>query len=614
MFGWTACGPEDEKPSVTCKHREMHPFRWVYAVSAVLVWCRCGGGSRVLMVTMGGTKSHKIPFLELARGLISRGHNVTFLNAFPPDAEEAGLEEITPLNFVFYVRNYTNWDLLGVRMSGREAVPPADVLRYAYHSCDTVLSDPETRQLMNSGRSFDLAILDGAYPECALGLAFHFRAPFMYLNSVAFYMGSVSYGGSPAPFSVTPFFARPFTDDMGFIDRVRNTVYLTGTEIVHSVFISWYLEAMMKNYFGASMPRVFDMAKNVSFILQNGHATVTYPRPYLPNVAEIACIHCRPTKPLPKELEQFVSGSEMGFIYVSMGSSVLTAKMPEVLRMTFLRAFALLPYRVIWKWETPENSVLDLPSNVLLSRWLPQQDILGHNKIRAFVTHGGLLSMFETVYHGVPVVTMPVFCDHDANSAKAVLDGYALMLQLEDLTTEKLVWAINEVIHDPKYREGVRKRSRLLRDQPEHPLNRAIYWTEYVLRHKGAYHLQSPAKEHSVLQYYLIDVIIFCFIAGYICVKLFIKLNSVAIRLLIRFVPNPQSLPEEELTRRKTKLKSEGSGVSGNAGVDFRNGLVASNGDCVAMSANGMKMVNAVRTATSPLKLIQGQAKTLKLH
>lgn len=76
--------------------------------------------------------------------------------------------------------------------------------------------------------------------------------------------------------------------------------------------------------------------------------------------------------------------------------------------------------------------------------------LAGHHKIRAFVTHGGLLSMFETVYHAVPVVTMPVFCDHDANSAKAVLDGYALKLELQELTTEKLVWAINEVIHDPR--------------------------------------------------------------------------------------------------------------------------------------------------------------------
>jgi glucuronosyltransferase len=58
--------------------------------------------------------------------------------------------------------------------------------------------------------------------------------------------------------------------------------------------------------------------------------------------------------------------------------------------------------------------------------------------------------MFETVYHAVPVVTMPVFGDHHANSAKAVLDGYAQKLELQELTAEKLVWAINEVIHDPR--------------------------------------------------------------------------------------------------------------------------------------------------------------------
>jgi hypothetical protein len=114
-------------------HTNSSALRWVYAAVMVLTCCQYGGGSRVLMATLGGTKSHKIPFLELARGLIARGHNVTFLNAFPPDSEVAGLEEITPLNFVFYVRNYTNWDLLGARMSGNEAVPLTDALSYAYH-------------------------------------------------------------------------------------------------------------------------------------------------------------------------------------------------------------------------------------------------------------------------------------------------------------------------------------------------------------------------------------------------------------------------------------------------------------------------------------------------
>jgi UDP:flavonoid glycosyltransferase YjiC (YdhE family) len=80
----------------------------------------------------------------------------------------------------------------------------------------------------------------------------------------------------------------------------------------------------------------------------------------------------------------------------------------------------------------------------------PDVSSAGHHKLRAFVTHGGLLSMFETVYHAVPVVTMPVFCDHDSNSAKAVIDGYALKLELQDLTADKLVWAINRVIQDSR--------------------------------------------------------------------------------------------------------------------------------------------------------------------
>lgn len=74
----------------------------------------------------------------------------------------------------------------------------------------------------------------------------------------------------------------------------------------------------------------------------------------------------------------------------------------------------------------------------------------GHPKIVAFLTHGGLLSMFETVYHGVPVVTLPVFCDHDANSAKAQDDGYAIKLELQTLTADELLASLKAVIHDPK--------------------------------------------------------------------------------------------------------------------------------------------------------------------
>ncbi|XP_053608926.1 UDP-glucosyltransferase 2 [Plodia interpunctella] len=477
--------------------------RWPILCLPVLLAAACG--SDILMVTMGGTKSHKMPFWELSRGLIRRGHNITLISAFPPDFHIQGLEEIAPEGLVSYVRGYMTFDLVGARMRGEEPLPVMDILRYGYEACDAFLGDYEMRSFLSSGRTFDLMILDGSYPECALGLVHRLKLPFMYINTVGFYAMPFSGSGSPAPYSVTPFFGKAYTDNMGIIDRALNAGWHIGTKLLHSVSIG-ILHSVLKRHLGPQTPHSYDMAKNVSFILQNGHFSVSYPRPYLPNVAEVACIHCKEAKRLDPEIEEWISGAgDAGFVYVSMGSSVKTTKMPLSAHRMIVSALGRLPHRVLWKQDAEQN-MTDIPSNVRLYKWLPQQDLLGHPKIKAFVTHGGLLSMYETVYHGVPIVTIPVFCDHDSNAAKAELDGYAKKLDLQHLTSDKLYRAIKEVINEPKYRKEVKYRQILLRDQKETPLERAVYWTEYVIRHKGAYHLQSPAKDLNFFQYYMLDV------------------------------------------------------------------------------------------------------------
>lgn len=80
---------------------------------------------------MGGTKSHKLPFLELGRGLRTKTHNVTLLSAFPGD-HDSPVEEISPLGFVLYVRNFTNWDILGPRIRGKDPVPLLQIFQYGY--------------------------------------------------------------------------------------------------------------------------------------------------------------------------------------------------------------------------------------------------------------------------------------------------------------------------------------------------------------------------------------------------------------------------------------------------------------------------------------------------
>lgn len=60
------------------------------------------------------------------------------------------------------------------------------------------------------------------------------------------------------------------------------------------------LQIVVRKNLGSDVPHISELSNNVSFLLQVSHFSITYPRPLMPNVAEIACIQCRPAKPLPK--------------------------------------------------------------------------------------------------------------------------------------------------------------------------------------------------------------------------------------------------------------------------------------------------------------------------
>lgn len=60
--------------------------------------------------------------------------------------------------------------------------------------------------------------------------------------------------------------------------------------------------------------------------------------------------------------------------------------------------------------------------NVRIQPWLPQQDLLGHPGVKAFLTHGGIHSMYEGIYHAVPMVLMPLAADQFDNARWASVD------------------------------------------------------------------------------------------------------------------------------------------------------------------------------------------------
>ena len=78
--------------------------------------------------------------------------------------------------------------------------------------------------------------------------------------------------------------------------------------------------------------------------------------------------------------------------------------------------------------------------------WLPQNDILGHSKVKLFFGHGGINGLLESIYHGVPLVIAPFFGDqpHNANTAKHI--GIAEKVDLKSITADELVQVMRTVM------------------------------------------------------------------------------------------------------------------------------------------------------------------------
>ncbi|XP_062391152.1 UDP-glucuronosyltransferase 1-6-like [Sardina pilchardus] len=135
---------------------------------------------------------------------------------------------------------------------------------------------------------------------------------------------------------------------------------------------------------------------------------------------------------------------------------------------------------------------------------LPQ---VSHPKAKAFITHGGTHGIYEGIYSGVPMVTIPLFIDQGDNAQRMVARGVAESLPIADVTTAKVLEALNKVIGDKSYKANMMKLSAVHKDRPIEPLDLAVFWTEFVMRHKGADHLRSTAHELSWVQYHSLDVI-----------------------------------------------------------------------------------------------------------
>lgn len=133
------------------------------------------------------------------------------------------------------------------------------------------------------------------------------------------------------------------------------------------------MQRVISNYFPVGTPPLENIMTNSQLVFLSTHSAMGFVKPPVRTIVEVGGLHISPPKPLPQDLEAFISGAEHGVIYFSLGSVIPESTMNQYVADSILNTFRRLKQRILWKIDGKRKNV---PKNVMMSKWFPQQGIL----------------------------------------------------------------------------------------------------------------------------------------------------------------------------------------------------------------------------------------------
>ncbi|XP_072946224.1 UDP-glycosyltransferase UGT5-like [Epargyreus clarus] len=455
--------------------------------------------AKILAIFPTPSISHQVVFRPITHELAKRGHEVVVITTDPAYSKGGAPPNLTEIDI--HDVSYKQWKETMIKY-GTNKQNDRIYSKVIISIFEKQVITNEVMNLVNKKEKFDL-LLTEACVRPALVFSHIFKAPVIQVSSFGSMLGMDSLIGSPTHPLLYPVPLRRRIYNLTMLEKVKELYYHNELNSAYESAISDE-DAMLRKVFGPETPSLRELEKNVDLFLFNIHPIWASNQPVPPNVIYVGGIHQNPSQRLPQDLELYLNSSTHGVIYVSFGTNVQTSLLPSDGTSTIAKAFSKLPYDVLWKWDSDE--LPGRPRNVRISKWLPQSDLLRHPKIKLFITQGGLQSTDEAITAGVPVIGIPMLADQWWNSEKYLLHKIGLKLEFGSFTEEEFASAVNTVIEDKSYRQNIIRLRSIMYDQPQSPLERAIWWIEHVLRHGGAKHLRAPAANMSWTEYYELEI------------------------------------------------------------------------------------------------------------
>ena len=370
-------------------------------------------------------------------------------------------------------------------------------------ACEQVLGNQKLMAAIEKEK-FDIVVLDGVPVfNCFYVIPYKFGIKYMTLSPFLDPWSS----GVPASAALEPIQVFPNTNQQSFFQRLSTAaVYLAFYLLPRRTFsTSYFVEKYAPE---KPLTTTHDLyRRSEMFLINHEVSCVDYPRVSSPQYQFIGGSSARPPKPLPPDLEEFVTGAPHGVIIVTFGSLKAVQKSWKFLKSKMIYALSRLPQRALILYSYDDN-VQDFPANVKALKWLPQNDLLGHPKAKLFVTHGGNNGQLEAVYHGVPMLVVPFMGDQMYNGIKQEHHGYGkVMSEWKTVSNEQFLGVLQDLISNHSYTENIRKCSKIIKSQlstQEH----IIFWVDHILEFGGS-HLRPPSIDMPLYQVLMVDIIFF---------------------------------------------------------------------------------------------------------
>lgn len=327
-------------------------------------------------------------------------------------------------------------------------------------------------------------------------------------------------------------------NSLTFVDRLKVTLMIGGY-CVYRYFLDIWFSYTIKSYFPHAKESLTQVEDRIALVLTNTHQALGFVRPETGRI-HIGFLDMETPQPLPEgALRSFVENSEKGIILVNFGSVIKTSSFPSKTLEIFFKVFENLQYRVVWKVD--DTSCVNNSKNIFLSNWVPQNDLLGHPKIKLFITHGGLNSVQESIDQSVPMLIIPVVGDQVFNARRIEQKDCGFVLLHQDLSEKTLTESIKKAL-EPKYKKNVEKLREIIYSYPMSSRETIVYWIEHTIKHKGLDYMRYAGRNVTFFRKYYVDMMIYLMVITFIAKKLL---------RMVAFIRQKQPTENESASQKK---------------------------------------------------------------